>query len=379
MRASTIDDLLTSILRGERVDLDVLNVCDPETLCARAEQHGVMPLLAEHAAGLALAPALRARIQERSTRAVAADLVREAALREALAAMRAAGIEFLVLKGAHLAYSWYQRPDHRPRLDTDILIAPGAREATHVVLHALGYRIPGHVGGDLLLSQTAYVKGHHGETVHTIDVHWRLANPQVFAALPTLDELARDAIDVPGLGPSVRGLAPPAALLFACVHRVAHHYDTPRLIWLYDIHLLASSLQPAEWQRFVTLAAASGVTAICLQSLRTAQHRFRTNIPSEVLADPRLHAPHRTEVTAGYLVPRRRVQQVLGDLRALPRWRDRMQLVRQHLFPSPAYMRETYAESSRTPLPLLYATRVVRGARRWFERFPASDDGLRQR
>jgi hypothetical protein len=328
---------------------------------------------------LALAPALRARLQQRLTRAVAADVVREAALREALAAVHAAGIGFLVLKGAHLAYSWYQRPDHRPRLDTDIFIAPGAREATHDVLHALDYRIPGHVGGDLLLSQTAYVKARHGETVHTIDVHWRLANPQVFATLPTFDELARDAIEVPGLGPSVRGLSPPAALLFACVHRVAHHYDTPRLIWLYDVHLLSSALHPAEWERFVTLAAASGVTAICLQSLRTAQQRFRTSIPAEVLADPRLHAPHRNEVTAGYLVPRSRVQQVLGDLRALPRWRDRVQLVREHLFPSPVYMREVYAGSRRTPLPLLYATRVVRGARRWFERFPASGDGFRLR
>jgi hypothetical protein len=36
-------------------------------------------------------------------------------------------------------------------------------------------------------------------------------------------------------------------------------------------------------------------------------------------------------------------------------------------------MREVYALSSRVPLPLLYATRVVRGARRWFVRLPVND------
>ena len=40
--------------------------------------------------------------------------------------------------------------------------------------------------------------------------------------------------------------------------------------------------------------------------------------------------------------------------------------MREHLFPSSAYMRQVYAPSSRLPLPVLYALRIVRGMWGWF-------------
>jgi hypothetical protein len=200
----------------------------------------------------------------------------------------------------------------------------------------------------------------------------------VFATLPAFDELNANAAAVPALGRAARGLAPHAALLLACVHRVAHHFDSRRLIWLYDIHLLASTLSDDEWERFVALAAASDVTVICRQSLLSAKQRLSTPIPDRVLCDPRWSTEPHAEPTAAYLTPRSRAEHVLGELRALPRWRDRVQLVRQHLFPPRRYMREVYAVSSRAPLPILYASRVVRGARRWLERAPARDE-VRQR
>jgi hypothetical protein len=371
-----LDETLAALLRGERVGGHALAAFDPVAVCERAEYHGVLPLIAERTTALAAPASLRDHLQSRSTRAVAADVVRESLLRDTLAALHEAGIPFLVLKGTHLAYACYERPDHRPRLDTDILVRAADRPAVHDVLDRLGYRMPGHVDGDLLLAQATYVKKHGDEMAHIVDVHWRLANPQAFASLPSFDALMADAVPVPALGPAVRGLDGPAALLFACVHRVAHHFDTPRLIWLYDIHLLSSRLSPPAWDRFVASAVSSGVTTICRQSLMQARQRLQAVIPESVLQDPRLSTPDRTERTAEYLVQRTRAQQVLGELRALPRWRDRLQLVRQHLFPSAAYMREVYAGSSRAPLPYLYATRVMRGARRWLAHVPARDDGF---
>ena len=49
-----------------------------------------------------------------------------------------------------------------------------------------------------------------------------------------------------------RGLSPVHALLVACIHRVAHHRGTERLIWLLDIHLLASRLEEREWTALVS-------------------------------------------------------------------------------------------------------------------------------
>ena len=37
-------------------------------------------------------------------------------------------------------------------------------------------------------------------------------------------------------------LAPVNALVLACIHRLAHHQGRDRLVWLYDIHLLAGRL-----------------------------------------------------------------------------------------------------------------------------------------
>ena len=47
------------------------------------------------------------------------------------------------------------------------------------------------------------------------------------------------------------------------------------------------------------------------------------------------------------------------DLQALPTWRARWQLVREHLFPASSYMRAKYGVRSNLLLPALYSWRVV--------------------
>lgn len=371
-----LDNLLADIVRGDRPGDDWIADQDAEVFCLRAESHGVLPLVAARLAESAnVPPVLQSRLRDHARQCLAADLLREAEIRSGLAAFSQAGIAALVLKGAHLAYRWYDRPDLRPRLDTDILIPTSARAAVGEILTTLGYEASGNVGGDLLNYQAAYLKRREGLRLHVFDVHWRVANPQVFAGLLAYDELVRDAVPVPELGPAVQGLSPADALLLACVHRVAHHFDSNRLIWLYDIHLIASQLSALEWEQFLLLVERRKVAAVCRRGLDLASHYFRTSIPPSVTPDTRLCSPAAPEASAAYMKPRRRqVDHVADDLLALRTWRDRMQLVREHLFPPRQYMREVYALSSRAPLPLLYATRVVRGAWRWLERRPGDDN-----
>ena len=44
------------------------------------------------------------------------------------------------------------------------------------------------------------------------------------------------------LDTSARGPSSVDALVLAAVHRIAHHFDSDHLIWLYDIDLIARSL-----------------------------------------------------------------------------------------------------------------------------------------
>jgi len=332
----------------------------------------VLPLVAERVAGRRGLPAdLAEAVRVEARRAAAVDLVREAELRLVLETLSAASVAPLLMKGAQLAYTHYARPDLRPRLDTDLLIAEDDRMRAVEVLEAHGYEPAPQVTGELVISQTCLVKRREGAILHAVDVHWRLANPRVFAEALTYGELAQSAVPVPRLSPVARGLSDVHALLLACVHRVAHHFDAVHLIWLQDIHLLASTLSATQWREFAGLAADRGLASVTRRSLTRAQQLLGTRVPAEVDGILRARADRADEPTSAYveLTPRSRneMQVFLSDFHALP-WRLRVRLIRQHVFPPAQYMRGVYAPESRVPLYLLYARRAFRGARKWLSR-----------
>ncbi len=63
-------------------------------------------------------------------------------LAEIIAALRAARIESVVLKGGALAHILYPEPGLRPMEDLDILVSPDQGEAARVILCNLGFRAP---------------------------------------------------------------------------------------------------------------------------------------------------------------------------------------------------------------------------------------------
>jgi hypothetical protein len=363
----SLPDLLAAIVRGERPPAGALARFDADTLRETASHHGLLPLLAERLDRTADVRAdIRAMLSLASLEAVAADLMCERELRRCLAALERAGVRPLVVKGGQLSYTHYPRPDLRPRVDTDILIPIDMRATVDHVLTAEGYELSGHASGDLMISQAPYAKRAHG-LLHAMDVHWRIANPQVFSGVLSYEELAAPAVPIPALGAGARGLSDVHALLLACVHRVAHHYDSDCLIWLYDIHLIAPGLDRAAWNAFADLAVARGVATVCRVSLDRAADRFGTAVPAGVLT--RLGPSQTDEASVAYLDPdRRHVHLIVTDLRALPSWHKRWHLLREHLFPPAEYMRDVYAPASRAPLALLYARRALRGARKWLIR-----------
>ncbi len=362
-------NLLSALILGETVAARTLADLDPDRLRSAAEQEGVVPLVVERLAHLGSAPAsLVATLSATATREAAADLIREVELRRLVPALAEAGTGAVIMKGAQLAYSHYPRPDLRPRMDTDLLVKPAAKAAAHRCLVELGYEPVDQVAADLVMYQVLYVKRRDGATVHAVDLHWRLANPQLFGSVLTYDEVARSSAPIPGLGSHARGLSSTHALLVACIHPIAHHPHAQRLIWHYDTHLIASRLTANEWDAFATLAIERRVNRVCWRSLEQAAHFFGTSIPSR--AQTRLNMEATGDAaTAAYLSPnRRQIHDAVWDFQALPSWIDRWRLVRQHLFPSAHYMRGVYAPSSSAPLPLLYARRALRGARRWLAR-----------
>jgi hypothetical protein len=218
--------------------------------------------------------------------------------------------------------------------------------------------------GDHVTHQFTYVVDVHGVRLE-YDVHWKIADPQAFAGVLTYDELARNAVSLPPLGPAARTIGDVHALLVACTHRVAHHYDSDCLLFLYDIDLLSRALDAGSWDRVIALASEKRIRRVCARSLGLAARLFDTPVPRRVL--DAFTAADVVEPTAAYLRPvLRRIDILRSDLQALGGWCARGRLVREHLLPPPAYLLASYGRTRAALLPALYIHRILRGALRWF-------------
>ena len=211
------------------------------------------------------------------------------------------------------------------------------------------------VSGRLVTSQQTFVRDAGRSVRHTCDLHWRVSNRAAFACLLPWESLPpRMPARLPLSTRSADGLAPPHALLMACLHRVAHHFDAPSLIWLYDVHLLVSSMSEDEAARFVRLAVDSGLAAVCARGVALAQHHFHTPLPAAL---ERL-APAGDEPLAAYYATRGfgPFDVLMSDLRALRGVSRPLPVVaRTHLPPPSRYLRAARPRLGSGPLALLYS------------------------
>ena len=305
---------------------------------------------------------LREALTRHARQAVAVDLMRAAELRDVLAALAQAGLPVLLLKGAALAYTLYPEPHLRDRCDADLLV-PSRDEAERAcrVLQTLGYQRPNAVTGDLIVHEISYYKTVHGGLTHALDIHWRLNNATLLSERFTFAELAAAVMPIPALGPHANDLGSVHALLLACMHRVAHlpAGNADRLIWLYDIHLLAQRMTDEQWQWWLTLAEERGVCGPCLDGLRTVQMVFEAIPPDEILR--RLRAGADREGWFNPRLARKRWYLEWLSFRALPSTSARLRWLGQYLFPDADYIRRKYGFRHSLWLPWFYGVRIVQG------------------
>ena len=359
--------LLAAALRSERNSWTDLGHVDTAQLLQAAVDDGVLPLLYSkfrECHGSTSQPQLPSSVLTSEVKkAVALDAWQQYELILVLSALAKRGIHPLLMKGAALAYSHYAEPYLRPRGDSDFLLPKEQIEPARLVLSTMGYREPNAISGDLVTGQFSMIKG---EALHCCDIHWKISNALPFAALLSYREAAQDAVTIPGLGPHALGLSPTHALLLACVHRVAHHHNSERLIWLYDIHLLANTMSAKGLREFVELALAKDVGTVCERGLQLAYSYFKTYLPQEVMHELHTKLAQRPQEPTSVDLnnSRRRIDRLLSDLRALPAWSQKIRLLCEHAFPPRAYMLRRYQKGNTVYLPLLYVHRLVHALRK---------------
>ncbi|MHB0971487.1 MAG: nucleotidyltransferase family protein [Thermoanaerobaculia bacterium] len=316
-----------------------------EELLAPLRWHGLVPLIAMRLAGAS--PAFERELRG----AMAIEIARQRELAALLDDLAAAGVEPLILKGTALAYSHYATPWARPRGDVDLLIRRPEKEQALAVLVARGYELPNATSGEEVMNQRLAVK-RDGAVGYHVDVHWRLSNAPGFADRFAYEALRAAAVRIEALGQNAWRPSDADCLIIACAHRVAHHRDEERLIWLCDIHLLATALDREGFAAMERRAREQGMWSVVVEGLEAARPIFETKLEGELRADE-------GEWSAAYL---QRGRSTLGlllvQLRQLPPGRA-LRLLKEHAFPPAVYMRAKYGAGPSDLLLWLYIRRLA--------------------
>jgi hypothetical protein len=357
-------DSLRALLRGERALWPGdATADDAAKLLEALDQHGIVPLVYARLSSAGESWPVHAALRDLAIRAAALESLRLADLRNVLDAFFAPGIRVLIIKGSALAYDVYDAPELRPRGDTDLLIAEADCDATRALMHELGFESPLTSGDTLAVRQQSFRRNGH-----VYDIHWDVTNSAVVRDALPFGELLGRTIPIPRIGATAWSLSHADALLLACLHRVAHHHDNERLIWLYDIHLLRETMSADEHAIFWQRAAERRLVTICERSIELADawfvHATHDRASDWLRDDERL----RDEPSTTFLDrSRTRAAHLGGDLKALD-WSSRLRRMRELALPPPAFMRQSFPSAPRIALPALYVWRGARGVMRLFRR-----------
>ena len=365
-----VTDTIAAVLRadGSR-DASRVTSLEPDLLVGAAIEHGVASLLLERLSeqGEDAAPAVD-RLREPVRLGAIWELKHKQVLGTILERFAKAGIEPILLKGTALAYSLYGKPLLRLRGDTDLLVRDDQKEEAAALLTANAFERRQKPSGQFISYQDSYCLIAHDSTGHVIDLHWRPINAARLADVFSYDELLQRAAPLPQLSPAAKRAGHVDALLIACLHRLTHithpyfvgdaaRFDSDRLIWLYDIHLLAQAIEPDDWKTAARLAHEKGIGSILLNGLESAHSRFHT-------AYPRWVAEHLASADAEPLDAHIRsgpVTQYVDTLKTMDSLGDKARFLRELLLPPSEYMRKGYDGGRGGWIPWLYARRVVRG------------------
>jgi hypothetical protein len=256
-------------------------------LLRRAENHRVVPLLAERVKNLdhlLAPPEVRARLRESRLAQAILALQLTAELFHVLERLAETGIETLTTKGPALSVRCYGDPGMRQYSDLDLVIREkDIRRATQAMLD-LGYdpRVPlTAIDAKKIPGEYAFRKpGTHllveFHTERTFRYH-----PRPLRIEKLFERSASVTID----GREVPALSLEDELVLICVHGAKHFWE--RLVWIADVAALISSGRPPDWDRAMAAAREVGAERILHLGLRLASDVLGAELPEQVEANVR--------------------------------------------------------------------------------------------
>lgn len=312
-----------------------------------------------------LASGLRDRLRVIELQSAAIDLRRRLEVSRILALLKAANIDFIVLKGEALAHSLYPEPHLRSRCDIDLLFADKVQaERVWSILRSEGYARTLTLEGQFVGFQFSCSKRLKNGLDITFDIHNQISDYLWFAKRFPYQKLRKNAafINVDGVDVAVLDL--PYALLHACLHRVSNkpHKIQDRLIWLYDIQLICEAQGEEQWNDFLQIAMNTHMAKTCLEAIRQAEKYLELKLPSQAIERLKKHADFESSGLNGL---EKRWQLYLSDFLNNKGFLNKAAQLREHLVPSKAYMMCKYPIRKQWQLPYYYVKRIVLGLKKY--------------
>jgi hypothetical protein len=272
-------DRLLNLLRGP---------VDWQRLRQLGHVHEVLPLLAESLRPLAGQAPIPAEWLARAQRRLYATLLHNTTLRDELArvvaALGAAGVDSIPVKGVVLAETIYGNLALRPAADLDVLVQPHALPAARAVLHIMGYAhraVPIFAELHHPYHDPQYFRRVDGADI-CLELHWALWAERFFHL--GAGALWKRAIVARLGGAEARLLSPEDTLLHLAIHRSR---SALRLRFLCDIaELLRRHGAALDWGYILDQARAAGARTALYYALALPAELLGAPLPPEIL--PRL-------------------------------------------------------------------------------------------
>jgi hypothetical protein len=281
----------------------------------------------------------------------------DAAALEALAALDAADLDALLLKGPALAQTIYRPDEHRGYFDVDLLVAPADLAAAGAVLVRLGYtnvserRGVDDIAGILHAELWSRLDPGFGNV--SIDLHWRLAGCEAPPGA-VWNALSRNRTTAELGGRRVATLGSPGLAFHIASHAAQHGRDDLKAMG--DLDRGLSRLPPETWHEAARLAREVRATEAFAAGLRL---RPAGAVLADELRLPRAdallwHIAHHHEQPRGTFH-----LQAFTEARTL---RARIAVARRSLLPTRAWIvwEQSWAAQGGLALVAAYALHIMR-------------------
>lgn len=349
-----------------------LQKSDPATLSAwfcRQELAGFAYLRLEKDA---FSNAVRSQLAATYWQQAAAATVKLDLLARLQTAFAHQGIDVVFLKGCAYYLTLYTDPATRVMNDLDLWIQPEDIGTGWHIIQELGFQhkglwptladIPDNV------TQLDFYPGILQDAPLNIELHWDLMDRASFQGKLPLARWWADVWTIQWQGLPVKVLAPPAALLHACVHQIIGHRAELRWRWLLDIDRLIRGqgnyrLQAGDWVQLTADAEEAGVLPAVQTALHIVSEKLQTPLPppARKLMQRRVPQPQRKRIADIARAQRSTAGKALLNIRYTNGIRQKARMLRRLLFPHPRYMMARYDIDHKGLLPLYYGRRLWRG------------------